>query len=208
MHPEHPNRVKAIYRMLDTDFKKGLVNIEAEPATLESLELVHTSAYIKKVLKTADHNFTSLSPDTPASSKSYLAAWLAVGGCIKSLDTLMTGQCDVCFSLVRPPGHHALADRAGGFCIFNNIGAVARHALKHYGMKRILIVDWDVHNGNGVNDLFFHEKEVLYFSTHDMLLYPYAGNWEETGKNEGEGYTINVPIPRDLEDVEFLMLDV
>jgi acetoin utilization deacetylase AcuC-like enzyme len=203
-HPESPNRLRAIHQMLDKDFPNGLVSLDPELASLEHLELVHRPSYIKKVMKTADHKFTSLAPDTPASARTYLAAWLAVGGCIKGLEALLSGECDACFVLSRPPGHHALPDRAGGFCIFNNLGIAAKYAIKHRGVKRILIVDWDIHHGNGLNDLFLEEKGVLYFSTHDTLLYPYTGDWEETGKGEGEGYTINIPIPRTLTDDDFL----
>jgi acetoin utilization deacetylase AcuC-like enzyme len=205
-HPENPNRLRAVYRMLEVDFPTGLIHLEPDLATLEHLELVHRPSYIKKVLKTADHKFTSLAPDTPASAKTYLSAWLAVGGCIKGLEALLSGQCDACFVLLRPPGHHALPDRAGGFCIFNNLGIAARFAIRHRGVKRILIIDWDIHHGNGLNDLFYEDKEVLYFSTHDTLLYPYRGDWEETGKGGGEGYTVNIPIPRTLEDQDFLHL--
>jgi acetoin utilization deacetylase AcuC-like enzyme len=203
-HPEHPSRLRAVYRMLDTDFPDGLTVIQPEPATLEVLELVHTASYVKKVLKTADHKFTSLAPDTPASAKTYLSAWLAVGGCLKSLEALVGGQCDVCFALIRPPGHHALADRAGGFCIFNNLAITARYAMNEFGFERILIIDWDIHHGNGIQDLFYREKKVLYFSTHDMLLYPYTGNLKESGKGWGQGYTINIPLPRDLNDEDIL----
>ena len=206
MHPEHPNRLKAVYKMLDSRFPGDVMEIEPEPATLEHIELVHSPSYIKKVLKTADHGFTSLAPDTPASAKTYLAAWLAVGGCLKALDMLVSGECDVCLSLVRPPGHHALRDRAGGFCIFNNLGITARYAIKQYEFKRILIVDWDIHHGNGLNDIFYEEKRVFYLSSHDTMLYPYTGDWEEVGQGEGEGYTINIPIPRTLKDKDFLYL--
>lgn len=206
VHPEHPNRLRAIYSMLDKDFPSGLLKIEAEPATLEHLELVHTPSYIEKVLKTADHISSSLAPDTPTSAKTYMAAWLAVGACIKGLDALLSGRCDVCFSLIRPPGHHALPNRAGGFCIFNNLGVTARYAMNEHGLRRILIIDWDTHHGNGLNDLFYGEKEVLYLSSHDIGLYPYGGDWEETGESEGQGYTINLPVPRALEDQEFLRL--
>jgi acetoin utilization deacetylase AcuC-like enzyme len=205
-HPEHPSRLRAVHRMLDAELTGGFEMIKPEPATLEVLELVHTSAYIKKVLKTADHKFTSLAPDTPASAKTYLSAWLAVGGCLKALEALVSGQCDVCFAMVRPPGHHALTDRAGGFCIFNNLGVTARYAINQFGFRRILVIDWDVHHGNGIQDLFYRENKVLYFSTHDMLLYPYTGNLEETGKGQGQGYTINVPLLRDLNDADLLHL--
>jgi acetoin utilization deacetylase AcuC-like enzyme len=202
-HPDHPKRLKAIYLMLDKDFPQGLGEIEPELVSLEYLELVHSSLYIKKVLKTAEYQFTSLAPDTPVSAKTYLAAGLAVGGCIKALKALLSGHCDICFSLVRPPGHHALPDRAGGFCVYNNLGITARYAIERYGLRRILIIDWDIHHGNALNDLFFSEREVLYFSSHDLLLYPYTGQWEEIGSGEGEGYTINIPIPRGLKDEDF-----
>ena len=100
VHPEHPNRLQAIYRMLDSDFSEGLLKIEAEPATLEQLEQVHTPSYIEKVLKTADHTFSSLAPDTPTSARTYMAAWLAAGACLKGLDALLSRQCDVCFALI------------------------------------------------------------------------------------------------------------
>ncbi|MGD2185188.1 MAG: histone deacetylase [Desulfobacterales bacterium] len=205
-HPEHPSRLRAVHHMLDTEFADSYDVIRPEPVTLEVLELTHTSSYIEKVLKTADHKFTSLASDTPASAKTYLSAFLAVGGCLKGVEAMVSGQCDVCFAMVRPPGHHALADRAGGFCIFNNLGVTARYAINKFNFRRILIIDWDVHHGNGIQDLFYREKKVLYFSTHDMLLYPYTGNLEETGKGRGEGYTINVPIPRDLNDADILHL--
>jgi len=192
--------------MLDSSFPFGLMEIKPEPATLEQIELVHSPSYIKKVLKTADHGFTSLAPDTPASARTYLSAWLAVGGCLKALDALISGQCEACLSLVRPPGHHALQDRAGGFCIFNNIGITARYAINRYELQRILIIDWDIHHGNGLNDFFYEQKDVLYLSSHDTMLYPYTGDWEESGKGEGEGYTINIPIPRALKDRDFFHL--
>ncbi len=205
-HPEHPHRLRTIYRMLEKDFGDGLIVIEPAMASLDQLELVHTSTYIKKVLKTAEHNYTSLSPDTPASAGTFKAACLAAGGCLDGLSALVSERCNICFSLIRPPGHHALPDRAGGFCIFNNIGITARYAIKKYGMRRILIMDWDVHHGNGVNDLFYNCKEVLYMSTHDKFLYPYTGDREETGRGEGEGYTINIPIPREFHDEDLFHL--
>ena len=201
IHPEHPNRLTAIHRMLDQETGEGLIDMEAEMATMEHLELVHTPAHIKKVLKTAEQEFTSLAPDTPASSKTYLAAWLAAGGCIRGLEAMLTGECDVCFALVRPPGHHALPNRVSGFCIFNNLAIAARFAAQRYGYTRILIVDWDVHHGHGLNDFFYKDRGVFYLSSHDTLLYPYTGDWGDTGEGEGEGYTVNLPLPRDLEDL-------
>jgi acetoin utilization deacetylase AcuC-like enzyme len=203
-HPEHPNRLMAVYEMLDADFGDELCRIVPEPATLEQLELVHTPTYIEKVLKSAELKTTSLAPDTPVSEKSYLSAWLAVGGCIKGIEAVTAGEFRSCFALVRPPGHHALPDRAGGFCIFNNLGIAARYALKHLSTNRILLIDWDVHHGNGLSQLFYEEARVFYFSTHDVMLYPYTGTWEDVGQGKGKGYTLNVPVPRDLTDEEML----
>ncbi|BBO82104.1 histone deacetylase [Desulfosarcina ovata subsp. sediminis] len=206
IHPEHPTRLKSVYKMLDAEFAHGLIRIEPQLAPLEYLEFVHTPMYIEKVLKTANHQFTSLAPDTPASENTWHAASLAVGGCISGLDALVDKTCEVCFSLVRPPGHHALADRAAGFCVFNNLGITARYAAQRHHFKRILIIDWDIHHGNGLQEMFYDSSAVLYFSTHDTRLYPYSGDWAETGTGNGQGYTVNVPIPRNLTDADFFHL--
>ncbi len=203
-HPERPGRLKAVYRMLDKDFADGLISIEPELATLEQLELVHTPGYIRKILRTAEREFTNLAPDTPVSSQSYLAAFLAVGGCIKGLQALLSGRCDVCFALTRPPGHHALPDRAGGFCIFNNIGISARYAMERHGFQRVLILDWDIHHGNGIQELFYAQREVLYISSHNTNWYPHTGDWHETGAGAGLGYTVNVPLPKDIGDDDLI----
>ncbi len=205
-HPEHPRRLKAVYDALDRYHNDNLITVTPEPVTLETLELVHTPFYIDKVLKTAEHDFTSLSIDTPASSMTYLASWLAVGGCIKAVNELFAGKYDACVALVRPPGHHAMRNSAGGFCIFNNLGVTARYASKQYRLKRIMIIDWDVHHGNGINDLFYGDPEIFYLSTHDILLYPYTGNFEDVGAGAGEGYTVNIPIYRNMKDEDFVCI--
>jgi acetoin utilization deacetylase AcuC-like enzyme len=204
VHPERAARLKTVYRMLDKEFANAVITIEPEPATLEHLELVHTPAFIRKILKTSEHDPINLAPDTPVSSQSYISAWFAVGGCIRGLQALLSGRCDAVFCLVRPPGHHAKPDKAGGFCIFNNIGIVAKHAIERYGYKRILIVDFDIHHGNGIQDLFFDDDSVLYLSTHYPGWYPYTGEWSETGTGRGLGYTVNIPVPRDIGDMDFL----
>ncbi len=205
-HPEHPSRLASIHRMISSSFTGVFSVITPALATLEQLELVHTPTYIKKVMKTSEQPFTSLAPDTPASQRTYHCAWLAVGGCIKALDSILSGEFEACFALVRPPGHHAQRDRASGFCVFNNLAVAARYAVKRHGLKRILVIDWDIHHGNGIQDFFYGDNSVFYFSTHDPLLYPYTGTFEETGKAEGLGYNLNVHLPRDLSDGEFLYL--
>lgn len=205
-HPEHPSRLRTIHEVLDKNPLGDLIHIAAQPARVEDLELVHTPTYVKKVLKTADQTFTNLAPDTPASAKSYLAAWLAVGGCLQALDALMAGRCHACFCLVRPPGHHALEDRAGGFCFFNNLAITARYASQNHKIQRTLVIDFDIHHGNGLQNIFYADPSVFYFSTHDPLLYPYTGAMNEVGDLGGKGYTVNIPLSRQVGDEEMLYL--
>ncbi len=199
-HPESPARLRSVYRMLDQSFVDALLTVTPEPATLDQLERVHTAAHVKKILKTAEQKITSLAPDTPVSNQSYLAAWLAAGACVQGVDLLLEGACRSFFALVRPPGHHALPDRATGFCLFNNLAVAARHARARHGLKKILIIDWDVHNGNGLNDVFYAENSVFYLSSHDLMLFPYSGTIEETGTGQGRGFTLNLPLDRAFTD--------
>jgi len=210
VHPEAPGRLRSVYRMLDKEFENRLVQIEPKLATLEQLQMAHTPTYIDLIMSTAERDFTPLSSDTFVSAKSYIAAWLAVGAGISAVDALMGEEVRACFSLVRPPGHHALADRAGGFCIFNNIGIAAKYAIEKYGLDRILIIDWDIHHGNALQDLFYRDSRVLYFSSHYMGWYPNTGDWNETGEADGEGYTVNVPMPKELvdDDITYLYQNV
>ena len=205
-HPEHPKRLDAIYRMIDREFKDRLIDISPEPATLEQIERVHSPAYIKRILKTADQRITSLAPDTPISADSYFAAWLAVGACIQGIDLLMSKTCGAFFAFVRPPGHHALKDKASGFCIFNNIAISAQYAMDRYALDRILVIDWDIHHGNGIHDIFYDSANVLYVSTHDPMMYPYTGEIHQTGSGKGEGYTVNIPILREFTDDDMIYL--
>ncbi len=206
VHPEAPGRLRSVYRMLDKEFENRLVQIEPKLATLEQLQMAHTPTYLDLIMSTAERDFTPLSSDTFVSAKSYIAAWLAVGAGIRAVDALMGEEVRACFSLVRPPGHHALADRAGGFCIFNNIGIAAKYAIEKYGLDRILIIDWDIHHGNALQDLFYRDSKVLYFSSHYMGWYPNTGDWDETGEADGAGYTVNVPVPKELEDDDITYL--
>jgi acetoin utilization deacetylase AcuC-like enzyme len=205
-HPEHPKRLDAIYRMLDQHFKDRLITISPEPATVEQIERIHSPAYIKRILKTAEQRITSLAPDTPISADSYFAAWLAAGACIQGIDHLMAKTSDAFFALVRPPGHHALPDKAAGFCIFNNIAIAAQYAIDRYAMVRILVIDWDIHHGNGIHDIFYDNPKVLYVSTHDLMMYPYTGEIDQTGSGKGTGYTVNIPILRDFTDDDMIYL--
>ncbi len=177
-----------------------------QPASIADIELVHTPAYVETILKTASKDLTVLALDTPVSSQSYISAWLAAGGCVKAVQALLSGRCDACFCLCRPPGHQALPGKAGGHCIFNNIGIAAKYAIERHGLKRILIIDWDIHHGIGLQNLFFEHREVFYLSTHHTGWHPYSGHLEETGRGEGLGYTVNIPVPKDIEDSDLVYL--
>ncbi len=205
-HPEHPRRLAEIYRMIDREFKDHVMIVPPEPATLEQVEMVHTPGHVLRILKTAEQRMSSMTPDTQVSAGTYMAAWLAAGACIHGIDMLMDKTLDAFFALVRPPGHHALADRAGGFCIFNNIAIAARYAMKRYELERILVIDWDIHHGNGINDLFYDECRVYYFSTHDTALYPYSGFAGDTGSGPGRGCTMNIPLVREMTDDDMVYL--
>ena len=206
VHYEHPSRLRAVYRMLDKDFCGVFRVYSPEACTISQLERIHTPTYIQKVLKTSEIYFTHLTPDTPVCGHSNFCSWLAVGGCLIGLKALMEREAEVIFSFVRPPGHHALPDKAGGFCIFNNIAVAAREAIVCYGIKRVLVIDWDIHHGNGIQDIFYDDPAVYYFSTHYQTSWPYSGQAAETGKDQGRGYTMNVPLPKAINDGEFIYI--
>lgn len=201
-HPESPERLRAIYQMLDEESSKApWIFIEPRQATREELEMVHTPAYIDLVASTAGKPYYRLDMDTSTSSKSYEAALLAVGGLLELIAATLEDRLDNGFALVRPPGHHAEANKAMGFCLFNNVAIGAKAALKHFGLQRILIVDWDVHHGNGTQNAFYEDPQVLYFSIHRYgFFYPGTGAATEVGRGQGEGFTVNVPLPTGCTD--------
>ena len=206
-HPETPRRLQAIYEMLESlDMKGNYVAIKPRSASHGEIAMNHGDSYIDLVSGTAGKRHYSLDPDTQTSARSYEAALLAAGGVCNAIDSVMEGKVDNAFALVRPPGHHAEYGSGAGFCIFNNIAIGARHAIKKHGMKRILIVDWDLHHGNGTQHSFYNDRRVLYFSTHQSPFYPGTGGVSETGRDEGLGYTINVPLRSGPGDAEFVKI--
>jgi len=192
-HPERPERLAAIETRIEAE---GLADrcrrVEARHATDEELLAVHTPELLREVADTADRPFTSLDPDTYASSASAEAARLAAGGLVDLSLAVLAGELANGLALVRPPGHHAERDRAMGFCLFNNV-ALAAAALRKAGSERVLVVDWDVHHGNGTQHSFYDDPTVLYFSTHQWPFYPGTGAASETGGPHALGKTINVP---------------
>jgi acetoin utilization deacetylase AcuC-like enzyme len=204
-HPEKPERLEAIYAMLDEEEMAGKFQvIEARPATKKELGFIHESSYIDTIEATRGKENTFLDPDTQTSEDSYDAAILAAGGFCEAISWVHDGRVHNAFALVRPPGHHAEKDRAMGFCLFNNIAIGARYAQKSLNLKRILVIDWDVHHGNGTQHAFEEDSTILYFSTHQSPFYPGTGSFEQTGRGEGEGFTVNIPLSAGMGDREFL----
>ncbi len=204
-HPESPERLRVIYEMLEEPEMKGFLElVPPRFATREELELVHTPAYIDQVAKTAGKPYYRLDMDTSTCAKSYETALLAVGGFLELIRAVMEGKLNNGFALVRPPGHHAERDRAMGFCLFNNVAIGALYAIQQFSLERILIVDWDVHHGNGTQNSFYEDPRVLYISTHRYgFFYPGTGAANEVGKGKGLGFTVNIPLSMRAGDAEF-----
>jgi len=204
-HVENSHRLTtAISYLKETGIKAKLTCLPPRPALLEELETVHTLEYISYVKNKAENGGGWLDPDTVMSPKSYEAALYAAGGLLVATEEVMKGDVDNAFALVRPPGHHALNDRAMGFCIFNNVAIAAKFALSKFNLNRVLIADFDVHHGNGTQDAFYADPKVLYFSTHQYPFYPGTGWMDETGMGEGEGTTANFPMAAGWGDDEYL----
>lgn len=202
-HLESASRLKVLYEYLDGPAAKSFLFPEFPPASRQQIERNHSTEYINRVAKTAGKPQVSLDPDTQTSALSYDAACLAAGAAVHAVKQTVEGEIDNAFCLVRPPGHHAEHDRAMGFCIFNNVAVAAHYAISELGLGHVLIVDWDLHHGNGTQNAFYDTDKVLYFSTHQSPYYPGTGSKHELGRGRGEGYTINVPLPAGLEDFSY-----
>jgi len=202
-HVESPMRLEVIYGMLDEE-PGAWTEIPARPARDEEVGRIHSARHIQRIKDTAGKERVALDTDTVTSSGSARAAFLAAGGFIEAVGAVMRGGVDSAFALVRPPGHHAEADKAMGFCLFNNAAVGACSLIEDHGLKRILIVDWDLHHGNGTQNSFYSTDKVLYFSTHQYPLYPGSGHWREMGQGPGEGYTLNVPLRAGKGDADYL----
>jgi acetoin utilization deacetylase AcuC-like enzyme len=196
-HPERPERYAAVMQGLKAArLLERLVPIAPRPATEDELLLCHTPQYLRTVRDDFAAGVPYLSTgDTDITPASHEVALHAVGGVLNAVDAVMTGAADNAFCAVRPPGHHATARRGMGFCLFNNIAIAARYAQKRHGAERVLIVDWDVHHGNGTQDIFYADPSVFFFSTHQWPLYPGTGRHDETGESAGKGATMNFPLP-------------
>ncbi len=203
-HPECPARLQVLCDLFDGPAYAGFPRIAAREATQEELRRVHGHDHVAQVAASAGRRETWFDGDTPASAGSFEAALLAAGGALAMADAICAREVDNGFAAVRPPGHHAEEDRPMGFCLFNNAAVVARHLVATRGLSRVLVVDWDVHHGNGTQRTFYDSKEVLFVSTHQYPFYPGTGAPAECGRGEGAGYNLNVPMPAGAGNAEYL----
>ncbi|MBD3218467.1 MAG: histone deacetylase [candidate division Zixibacteria bacterium] len=204
-HPENPQRLKAIDDAVEkSGLKSDLVLIEAEPAVKEDILLNHTKEYYKRVEASQEIEFGNFDPDTYFCKDTYRAAMLAAGGCIKAGKMVTEGELNSAFCAVRPPGHHSEQSYTKGFCIFNNIAILARRLISDYSLKRIAILDWDGHHGNGTQHAFYDTDQVHFTSMHAFPFYPGSGSSNDTGEGKGKGFTLNFPLGLGAGDKQYL----
>lgn len=193
-NPERPERLQASIKALQAaEFWGDLHQIEARPVTPEQLCYAHVQAHIDRVRWHCENNLP-LDYDTPTAAASYDIARLSTGAVLRIAEAVIAGSVSNAFALVRPPGHHATPTRSMGFCLFNNVAIAARYLQREHGVDRVAIIDWDVHHGNGTQDIFYDDPSVFFFSAHQVPLYPGTGMANETGTGGAVGTTLNVPM--------------
>ena len=195
-HPEHAGRIEAVWAQMEST---GLIDrfscLSPTPITDEQVLSVHTQELLDQLLWVSQQDkIVRIDPDTYALPSSETIARLSAGGVIKSVDAILNGQAENAMAIVRPPGHHATPTRSMGFCLLNNVAIGARHAQNQYDLKKVLILDYDVHHGNGTHDAFYADESVMFISIHQSAFYPGTGRITEMGEGEGKGYTMNIPI--------------
>ncbi|MDX1296504.1 MAG: histone deacetylase [Sulfurimonadaceae bacterium] len=200
-HPENANRLRSILRHIEP-FQEELLWLEPISASYQMLLSVHPDRHIEMVEQYANAAM-AIDADTQTSEHSYEAALKAAGAGITAIDAVADGKVSSAFAAVRPPGHHATKQQSMGFCLFNNIAVAARYA-QECGYEKVLVIDFDVHHGNGTQDIFYDDPTVFYFSSHQYPAYPGTGDSTETGSGEGEGYTLNFPLLPESDDEDIL----
>jgi acetoin utilization deacetylase AcuC-like enzyme len=205
-HPERAARITAIEEGLSARGWLGYERVQSPAVARSTLTAVHPERYVASIERFAASGGGQLDLDTAVSTGSWDAALHAAGGAVALVDLLLDGAAPAGFSAHRPPGHHAERAQGMGFCLFNNIAVASRHAVAARGLQRVMIVDWDVHHGNGTNDIFHASREVLFVSIHQSPLYPGTGPARDAGSGEGLGYTVNLPVAPGSGDEEFTAL--
>jgi len=203
-HVENSQRLITTMSLLEENqLMDKLILLPPRPASIDELAMVHAREYISQIETKVTRGGGWLDADTVTSPGSYKAAINAAGGVLTAVDAVMSNRVDSAFALVRPPGHHATCWQTMGFCLFNNIAIATKYVLANYNIERVLIVDFDVHHGNGTQDVFYADPNVLYFSTHQYPFYPGTGSIDETGARDGQGFTVNVPLVAGWGDEEY-----
>jgi len=204
-HPENFRRLEGTWQLLQQDgILQNLICVPSSPAPLDAILRVHTAQYVERLQAISARGGGRIDSDTYVNADSYQAALLAAGGLLNLTDMVLQGQVDNGFALIRPPGHHALEQRGMGFCLLANAAIAARWAQDRHGVERVLIVDFDVHHGNGTQDIFYHDPSVLFFSTHQYPYYPGTGAVDELGSEFAYGTTVNVPFPAAVGDEGYI----
>ncbi|MGQ4808959.1 Histone deacetylase-like amidohydrolase [Candidatus Entotheonellaceae bacterium PAL068K] len=204
-HPERPSRLEAIMHRLETSGQiQQFVELEPDTDAQAWVATVHAPDHIRLVQEASQHGRAALDPDTIVCRDSFEVALKAVAGTLAAADAVVNGRVSQAFCAVRPPGHHATSQRAMGFCLFNTVAILARYLQQQHGLDNILVIDWDVHHGNGTQHIFENDPSVLYFSTHQYPFYPGTGAATETGHSRGQGYTLNVPLPANTGDATYI----
>jgi acetoin utilization deacetylase AcuC-like enzyme len=205
-HPERAARMQAIERELSARDWLGFERVQSPEVDRAVLEAVHPSRYVEAIERACAGGGGFLDMDTVVSPDSFEAALHAAGGAVRMVELLLDGSAPYAFSAHRPPGHHATRAQAMGFCLFNSIAVAARYALDARGLERVMVLDWDVHHGNGTNDIFHGSDEVLFVSIHQSPLYPGTGPASDVGSGDGRGFTVNLPVPPGADDRVFCAL--
>ena len=205
-HPERPERIQVLLDLARGLDRQNFQLVAPKAAARADVERIHGAEHVRLVKSTSTVNHYALDGDTITCRDSFGVSLLAVGGFLTLLDMLAAKESSNGFALVRPPGHHALRHHAMGFCLFNTMAIGAEYLKHNYGAKKILIMDWDVHHGNGTQDAFYQDPTVLFISTHQYPYYPGSGALNECGAGAGEGYTINIPLPAGCADAEYLQV--
>ncbi len=202
-HPERPERLIAVRtRIEQADYGRPVQLVSPDPAGPQELARVHAASYLDELERSSRRTHTVFDPDTPANEHSFHAARLAAGGALAAVRSVIRGEAVRPFVAMRPPGHHAEADRAMGFCLLNSVAVAAADAIAA-GLERVAIVDWDVHHGNGTEHIFAARRDVLYVSLHQAPHYPGTGRSTDVGEGAGAGFTVNVPLPSGSGDAEY-----
>ena len=204
-HPENPGRLNAIQKNIESSkYYNNLTLIQPRKATVEDIAKVHGTGYIRSVEDSCRNGVRNLDADTVISPDSYQAALLSAGAGLEAVDKILEGTVDNAFCAVRPPGHHAEQNKAMGFCLFNNVGVIARYAQDVKKLEKVFIFDWDVHHGNGTQHSFYKDSSIYYSSIHQYPFYPGTGGVDETGTGEGLGTTLNLPMRAFSCDADYM----